>query len=98
MIKSIYKISSLILGLLLFSSANAQTCKQENNNQPFDHATIWKTDHVVYCYYCSNDRCPSSYYIMDNYEPKDGPWIQDDLIWFCRSTSTNDCRFKKLSK
>lgn len=97
--KSLLKISLLMLGLAFLSSANAETCKTQYNKQSFDHVTIWKNDHTVYCYYqaaCVGLACPpNAMYFILGYEPKDGPWKQNDLIWSCRAAS-EDCRFTKV--
>lgn len=97
--KSLLQISLLIAGLIFLSAANAETCKEKYNDQWFNHVNIWKNDHAVYCYYeppCEGRACPpGAIYMIYNYEPKDGPWKQNSLIWSCTAAS-EDCRFKKV--
>lgn len=99
MIKSIFKLSCLILGLIFLSAANAETCKEKYNDQDFEHVTIWKNDHTVYCYYhpnCATKNCPpGGMYLLYNYEPNNGPWKSNDVLSSC-SVSAEDCRFKKV--
>jgi hypothetical protein len=101
MIKSILKLSCLVVGLIFLSTANAETCKAEFSKQQFNHVNIWKTrDHTAYCYYrancINNNNCPpDAVYFLSGYEPKDGPWVSNSEMSSC-SGSAEDCRFKKV--